>query len=185
MVNRSQSQSLSPSLSLSQELSSAHLRKTSFSSHSSSSHSPSNSHSLSHSRSHSTLQSISRPNLSISMPGLSPGGSGSGERSVSSLEKEIMRLQEVLKEREAEITLLEESLKERDQGKSFVSSPEGSPVRSEANGAGNPEDALSPKTLHRFDHLRKSMEEAVVHPSENSSTFSDDESLERLNELML
>ncbi|KAF9013938.1 kinesin domain-containing protein [Cyathus striatus] len=145
---RSQSQSQS----LSQELSSAHLRKTSFSSQgTSSSHSPSNSHS--------TLHSVSsRPNLSVSLPGISPGYSN--ERSVSSLEKEIMRLQEVLKEREAEISVLEASLMESQNDK--LNPP---PVAGD-----NPES--TPAT--NGDVL------------ENGSTNSDpDESLERLNELML
>ena len=39
-------------------------------------------------------------------------GVNPNERSVVSLEQEIMRLQEVLKEREAEITVLETSLRE-------------------------------------------------------------------------
>lgn len=100
--------SLSQSQSLSQELSSANSRKPSFSSsHGSNSpisHSPSGSFS-------------SRPALSISVPhsaGLLNGvGSsvGSSGKSAASLEKEIMRLQDVLKERENEIALLEESLK--------------------------------------------------------------------------
>lgn len=103
--------SLSQSQSLSQELSLAKSRKPSFSSsHGSNSpisHSPSSSFS-------------SRPALSISVPhstsllnGASGvGGSISGNgKSAASLEKEIMRLQDVLKERENEIAVLEESLK--------------------------------------------------------------------------
>jgi hypothetical protein len=43
--------------------------------------------------------------------GVSAGGSG---KSAANLEREIMRLQDVLKEREAEIALLEESLKASD-----------------------------------------------------------------------
>jgi kinesin family protein 4/21/27 len=39
------------------------------------------------------------------------GSAGGNGKSAASLEKEIMRLQDVLKEREAEIALLEESLK--------------------------------------------------------------------------
>jgi hypothetical protein len=39
------------------------------------------------------------------------GSTGGNGKSAASLEKEIMRLQDVLKEREAEIALLEESLK--------------------------------------------------------------------------
>ncbi|PPQ98823.1 hypothetical protein CVT24_003377 [Panaeolus cyanescens] len=173
--------SLSQSQSLSQELSSAHLRKASFSSHgTSSSHSPSSSHSGSHSLS--TLQSFGhRPNLSISMPSLSPVAH---ERSVSSLEKEIMRLQEVLKEREAEITVLEDSLKEIQQEK--LASGE-TPFSEIGTVSSTADITLSPKTLHQFDSIRKTMENGTgaVNGSESASSFSDDESLERLNELML
>uniref|UniRef100_A0A8H7Y0Q3 Kinesin motor domain-containing protein n=1 Tax=Psilocybe cubensis TaxID=181762 RepID=A0A8H7Y0Q3_PSICU len=171
--------SLSQSQSLSQELSSAHLRKASFSSHgTSSSHSPSNSHSLSVSN----LQSINlRPSLSISMPSLST----QNERSVSSLEKEIMRLQEVLKEREAEITLLEESLKEIQQAEKPIAEVAGeSQSAAELNGI-NPAFTLSPKTLNRFDHIRKTMESVHAHDGLNEAGTSEGDSLERLNELML
>ncbi|PPQ93251.1 hypothetical protein CVT25_015249 [Psilocybe cyanescens] len=170
--------SLSQSQLLSQELSSAHLRKASFSSHgTSSSHSPSNSHS--HSLS---LQSMSlRPSLSISMPSLS----SQNERSVSSLEKEIMRLQEVLKEREAEITLLEESLKEIQQPeKPCLEAADESQSAAELNGV-NPAFTLSPKTLNRFDHIRKTMESVQAHSGLSETGSSEEDSLERLNELML
>ena len=159
-----------------------HSRKASLSSHGTSSgHSPSNS-------THNLLLA-SRPNLSISLP--SPG-SHNNERSVSSLEKEIMRLQEVLKEREAEITELEASLKEsqraRDSG-----SPDQDKTLLHVNGVngfdastvnGSKSAALSPRTLDQFDHIRKSMENGHT-PEGPSSVMSDDESLERLNELML
>ena len=159
-----------------------HLRKASFSSHGSS-HSPSSSHHsipLSASGLH-----VSRPSLSVSMPSLSP----SYERSVASLEKEIMRLQEVLKEREAEISMLEESLKE-----SQTKPVNGTAiVEAETNGVNgassvHPEAALSPKTLHQFDNIRKTMENGINGHStqtETGSSLSEDESLDRLNELML
>jgi kinesin family protein 4/21/27 len=122
------------------------------------------------------------------MPTLSPPN----ERSVSSLEQEIMRLQEVLKDREAEITLLEESLKESQENQvkilNGVEGDEGQPTTTEVNGLSvNPDAALSPKTLNRFDHIRKTMENGTSHSAqtETSSSFSEDESLERLNELML
>ena len=121
-----------------------------------------------------------KPNLSISMPSLSV----QNERSVSSLEKEIMRLQEVLKEREAEISVLEVSLKEVQQEKS-LSTPiiEVQEAGASVNVA---ESTLSPKTLNRFDHIRKTMENAnVTGSTENGSSYSDGDSLERLNELML
>ncbi|KAJ7633003.1 kinesin [Roridomyces roridus] len=190
--------SLSQSQSLSQELSSVHSRKTSFST--SSSHSPSNSL-------HSSpfLSAHPRPNLSISLPTSvsSPSLMHPNERSVSSLEKEIMRLQEVLKEREAEIAILEDSLKE---SKAAPPEPNGAlmsrkpadpitpPITGGVNGNANPMH-LSPKTISQFDTIRRSMShEPMPTPSADSesdvngsaSVFSDhDESLERLNELML
>ncbi|KAG6814559.1 hypothetical protein H0H92_000087 [Tricholoma furcatifolium] len=186
--------SLSQSQSLSQELSSVHSRKTSLSSHgTSSSHSPSNSHSHA-----SSYFSGVRPNLSISLPSPSPSPVNGSERSVSSLEKEIMRLQEVLKEREAEITVLEESLKESREEKVVLSSSmrvieeQPSNLDGKINGAAAAA-TLSPKTLNQFDHIRKTMENG--HGYAHTDTGSDinsvsvlseaDESLERLNELML
>src|SRR6267378_3104756 len=90
--------SLSQSQSLSQELSSAKSHKSSFS----------NSHGSNSPISYSPPGSLSfQPSLSISIPHPAnllndPGGVGNG-KSAASLEKEIMRLQDVLKEREAEI----------------------------------------------------------------------------------
>jgi kinesin family protein 4/21/27 len=108
------------------------------------------------------------------------------ERSIPSLEQEIMRLQEVLKDREREISLLEESLKESQQDKQ----------PSSAGSDSNPDDVcevdeeplitdamLSPKTLNQFDHIRKTMEGANGHTV--YAEIPEDESLERLNELML
>ncbi|KAK0482548.1 kinesin domain-containing protein [Armillaria novae-zelandiae] len=193
------SRSQSQSQSLSQELSSVHSRKTSFSSLSSHSHS----HSRSNSNSTSTLNSLlqsSRPNLSISVPN---GVSNHAERSVSSLEMEIMRLQDVLKERESEISVLENSLKQSRDDQSAASSPAlatpadeiSETLSTKVNGT-SPSIHLSPKTMGHFDHIRRSMENANGHSivdlpdSESerngSSVISEsDESLERLNELML
>ncbi|KAF9469234.1 kinesin [Collybia nuda] len=186
--------SLSQSQSLSQELSSVHSRKTSFSSHgTSSSHSPSNSHS--HSTSTLSHMLNSRPNLSISLPSPFPGTPN--ERSVGSLEKEIMRLQEVLKEREAEITILEESLKESQEEKIATTPPVLEPPPKTNGQVPHNHTTLSPKTLNQFDHLRKSMENGNLNGNghanyqesveiNGSSVYSDaDESLERFNELML
>ncbi|KAJ7461530.1 kinesin [Mycena latifolia] len=189
--------SLSQSQSLSQELSSVHSRKTSFST-SSSSHSPSNSHSSPF------LAPYPRPNLSISLPNSASSPVNPNERSVHSLEKEIMRLQEVLKDREAEIVVLEGSLKESKTAATngvgvahSVPSPPAKdpitpPTTAGVNGNANPLH-LSPKTISQFDNIRRSMshEPASVTDSESelnggSSVFSEqDESLERLNELML
>ncbi|KAJ7256457.1 hypothetical protein B0H12DRAFT_509620 [Mycena haematopus] len=193
--------SLSQSQSLSQELSSVHSRKTSFST-SSGSHSPSNSHSAPF------LSPHLRPNLSISLPNAIASPVLSNERSVHSLEKEIMRLQEVLKEREAEIAVLESSLKESKpvvNGVDHVmptstskhTDPMTPPATAGVNGHASPVH-LSPKTISQFDNIRRSMSHEPPHkPSHSvtdsesdlngeSSVFSDpDESLERLNELML
>ncbi|PFH54245.1 hypothetical protein AMATHDRAFT_135365 [Amanita thiersii Skay4041] len=181
--------SLSQSQSLSQELSSAHSRKTSFSSHTSS-HSPSSSHS------YVTIHSApaARPDLSIVL-NHSPI-IHSQERSALSLEKEIMRLQEVLKDREAEIAILEKSLKELQNEKSSkpADGADGSkvaPIINGTNGVGcdfsKSETHLSPKTLNRFDNLRSSLING--HESHDDSGrekgIDADESLERLNELML
>lgn len=193
-VESLRARSLSQSLSLSQELSSAHSRKTSFSSSqgTGSLHSPSGSQSTTYgSGNH------SRANLSISLP------SNGTERSVPSLEKEIMRLQEVLRERESEITILEESLKEaHDRSDSATSeSPETKPRTLDVdlpiiNGAHHDrQDSahLSPKTLGQFDSIRKSIDfrNGFAHIENGDSEVTDaviaerDESLARLNELML
>lgn len=103
-----------------------------------------------------------------------------------------MRLQEVLKEREAEITLLEESLKERDEGLAVAPVvlnivENGAP---RVNGfSTTPDTALSPKTLNQFDHIRRGIENGNGASDEVDSemigTSGPDESLVRLNELML
>ncbi|KAL1744355.1 kinesin [Schizophyllum fasciatum] len=192
-VESLRARSLSQSLSLSQELSSAHSRKTSFSSQgTSSAHSPSNSQSMTYgSGNH------SRPNLSISL-------SSNGERSVSSMEKEIMRLQEVLREREMEISALEESLKEAQDKSDMTSSEltEGKPRKIDVdlpiivNGTSHENSDsvhLSPKTLGQFDSIRKSIDLRDGVPARDSDSdgataamiAERDESLARLNELML
>ncbi|KAJ4478498.1 kinesin domain-containing protein [Lentinula aciculospora] len=186
------SRSLSQSQSLSQELSSARSRKHSSSSHgTASSHSPSNSHSATMSP---------RPNLSISLPNgimnIAPA-----ERSAVSLEKEIMRLQEVLKEREAEISTLELSLLKATQTESSASSTSDRlrDLKLELlNGHDDeaaPESFLSPQTINKFEHIRRSMQfhgENGNSPREHDSISASDsivsdtdESLDRLNELML
>ncbi|KAL0946833.1 hypothetical protein HGRIS_013002 [Hohenbuehelia grisea] len=176
------SRSLSQSQSLSQELSSARSRKASFSSHGTGS-----SHSPSHSLSTYTSMVGSRPNTAASLP-------GNPERSVASLENEIMRLQDVLKEREAEIGVLETSLRNHKQ-KTQVASPTSSstdsrPSTPEANGNHPISSYLSPKTIGQFEHIRRSMEhhgrDHLENGSEQASSVSEaDDSLDRLNELML
>ncbi|KAA1469366.1 kinesin-domain-containing protein [Dentipellis sp. KUC8613] len=162
------SRSLSQSQSLSQELSLARSRKTSMSSYGTSSptHSPGH----------------SRPNLSISLPAVNINPS---ERSVTSLEKEIMRLQDVLKEREQEIAHLEISLKEK--GTSVSTLPSTPELEAEhvngLNGEPSPGVFLSPKTMGRFDDIKTVLENG--HGRTDSLTNSEpDESLQRLNDLM-
>ncbi|KAJ2989604.1 hypothetical protein NUW54_g8731 [Trametes sanguinea] len=157
------SRSLSQSVSLSQELSSARSRKASTSSHGTSS-------SISQSPGH------SRPNLSISLPSVAVSPT---ERSVASYEEEIMRLQDVLKEREAEIAALEIRVKNETNGYGDSLAAELQRSPSETNG--NEFVHLSPKTINHFSEIRKSLD---LHHA-NQYTVSDvDESLVRLNELM-
>ncbi|KAF8447796.1 hypothetical protein L210DRAFT_3501334 [Boletus edulis BED1] len=163
---RSLSHSLSPSLSLSQELSSARSRKMSNSSHGTSS-------SVSH--------SPSPPNFTFSISHHNGNITPTEQRSASSMEKEIMRLQEVLKEREAEISALEATLGEKEQADA-VSSP--------TEVTKGPEDQtmhLSPTTIQKFNAIRKSMQLHGVSPAVNdlNADADVDESLDRLNELML
>ncbi|KIK91754.1 hypothetical protein PAXRUDRAFT_830557 [Paxillus rubicundulus Ve08.2h10] len=166
---RSLSQSLSLSVSLSQELSSVRSRKTSGSSHGTSSSVPN-----SPSR---------RLNLLSSTNG---NATPTEQRSASSMEKEIMRLQEVLKEREAEISALEARLEGKERA-------EQSPI---ANGTPKPSEVedlamhLSPTTMEKFNAVCKSMEihHGVSPVADSASAGADadvDESLDRLNELML
>jgi kinesin family protein 4/21/27 len=160
------SRSLSQSVSLSQELSSARSRKTSFSSHGTSS----------------PTRSPHRPNLSISLPSLSVS---SHERSAASLEKEIMRLQDVLKEREQEIAHLEISLKERE---TVDPTP---PILQEVTGPhavdniDNPSVLMSPRTINQFDEIKSALQQGPgPDGADVMSNPETDESLDRLNELM-
>ncbi|KAG6335027.1 hypothetical protein ID866_4053 [Astraeus odoratus] len=111
------------------------------------------------------------------------GSTPTEQRSVVSMEREIMRLQEVLKEREAEINALEASLKVKDQASAEVP-----PVAVQlSNDVEDPSTHLSPTTAEKFQAVRKSMELYGVTPLPNgeSSDTEVDESLDRLNELML
>lgn len=96
-----------------------------------------------------------------------------------------MRLQEVLKERETEIMTLEVSLRQSQAGlgkaEALTSPPEDQDVV--LNNIG-----LSPKTLNHFDHIKQSMVNGngnIANSDHGSSHSESDESLERLNELML
>jgi kinesin family protein 4/21/27 len=162
-------QSLPQSLSLSQEFSSVRSREASISSHGSSS-------SVSHSPSH-------RPNLSISLSNITGVTTPTDQRSAVSMEKEIMRLQEVLREREAEISTLESSLKEKEQAAPTLIESH-APQSTEADELTH----LSPKTIQKFDAVRKSMRlhHDLIPDVDSDAPDNDvDESLDRLNELML
>ncbi|KAF8275271.1 hypothetical protein EI94DRAFT_1793880 [Lactarius quietus] len=118
---------------------SARSRKASFSSHGTSS----------------PAQSPHRPNLSISLPALNVAPN---ERSAASLEKEIMRLQDVLKEREQEIAHLEISLKEK--------------------------EAITPRHQICEKRLIKTVLQNGSDAADVTANSESDESLDRLNELM-
>ena len=166
------SRSLSQSQSLSQELTSARSRNASTSSHGTN-------NSISNGS-----PSRSRPNLSISLSNSNFAVINPQERSVTSLEQEILRLQEVLHQREAEITILETSLRER-----AGQAPSPLPMTEERNleGAQGLESYLSPQTTGKFEEIRKNltMQNGYPEPSESSMSDEADASLQRLNELML
>lgn len=177
-LNTDVCRSLSQSLSLSQELSSARSRNTSFSSHGASS-------SISHSplSAHSPSPSYSRPNLSISLPGTL--NISSGERSVTSLQKEVMRLQEVLKEREAEISALESSMDALRNGAETTETVNGyhHAETPKAESGGSP----SMKRTHVSSPSVSANSEASNGASDSGTDKSSDadKSIVRLNELML
>lgn len=133
------------------------------------------------------MTSALRPNLSISLPSLTVSPH---ERSVPSLEKEIMRLQDVLREREQEIAHLEISLKEKNGASVAASSdsmsaptvPSTPDEASESvNGDGNAV-FLSPKTMSHFDEIKSSMK--IGSDLDSVSASEAEETMERLNELM-
>jgi hypothetical protein len=107
-----------------------------------------------------------------------------------------MRLQEVLKEREAEISALEASVAQSNMtnqnSATVISNGEATPSTDSADANGgdvfDPSLALSPKTKESFRVLRHSMEvgpNGHSSPSDTGSGSDTDESLARLNELML
>jgi len=99
-----------------------------------------------------------------------------------------MRLQEVLKDREAEITILETSLNET-QGNAPVIPTPMSPVLEDGDPFANDKVEIPDVrlTTSRFDHIRKAMENGHINSETGSEVASSDavEPLERLNELML
>ncbi|KAG0694330.1 kinesin [Suillus ampliporus] len=105
------------------------------------------------------------------------------QRSAVSMEKEIMRLQEVLREREAEISALEFSLKEKEKPTPTLSEPHALQYTEVDNST-----HLSPKTIQKFDAVRESMRlhhGLIPHVNGDAPDNDVDESLDRLNELML
>lgn len=158
------SRSLSQSVSLSQELSSARSRKASFSSHGTSS----------------PAQSPHRPTLSISLPALTVSPN---ERSAASLEKEIMRLQDVLKEREQEIAHLEISLKEKEARTLSTLNLQETASPHTADDVDSPSTFLSPRTVNHFDEIKTVLQNGSDGADVMANSESD-ESLDRLNELM-
>lgn len=164
--------SLSQSQSLSQELSSARLSKHSLNGRPDSLTMPNSARLSTISRSTSYSQLLDSPN---------------SERSVASLEKEIMRLQEVLKEREAEIGTLEESLKGKATGVSSLVQdiPPIPEVDDAENEISDPSlSELSPTTLQQFKDLRRLSKRLSLQKLPELTT-SPSETLDRLNELML
>ena len=101
-----------------------------------------------------------------------------------------MRLQDVLKEREQEIAALEISLKEKESVSSSSTVSVSLPLTPEVdaedhvNGRTSPTSYLTPQTMHQFDELKSSVQ--ITHGRSDSVTTSEaDETLERLNELMM
>jgi kinesin family protein 4/21/27 len=178
---RSQSQQ-SQSQLLSQELSSARTPKHSLTS--ANGVSPGSPASSVDGRSHTPKLSLLAP-VSVQQPS-SPEDRG---RSVQSLEKEIMRLQEVLKEREAEIGVLEGSLKEMNQSQhkqratslTLNGTSKNTDDDDDVPHAKNSGGRLSPTTMKRFARIRSSL---II---ENPPRFPDEptpEAVDRLDELM-
>lgn len=92
-----------------------------------------------------------------------------------------MRLQEVLKEREAEISALEVTLREKEQAGAAL------PPTEMAKGPEDHTMHLSPTTIQKFNAIRKSMQlHGVSSAVDDLNADADvDESLDGLNELML
>lgn len=91
-----------------------------------------------------------------------------------------MRLQEVLREREAEISALESSLKEKEQSTT-------SPAEHQVPEADH-STHLSPLTIEKFNAVRTSMRlhHDLLPQADSDAPDGDvDESLDKLNELML
>lgn len=171
--------SLSQSQSLSQELSSARTPKHSLTASSLSGFTPG---SLSSSTGATTPKLSLLASSSVSSAPQTPADERG--RSVQSLEKEIMRLQEVLKEREAEIGVLESSLKELKRPQKMNEAEEGEEDANVATSSGQSDGKLSPTIMTRFARLRQSL--IIENPPKfpDSDAPEDSETLNRLDELM-
>jgi hypothetical protein len=93
-----------------------------------------------------------------------------------------MRLQEVLREREAEISSLEESLKDMVVEQNNRSAP--SQEIPKVNGIHVEDAVFSPTTTQKIVDTRKAVEKRHL-VSESISGSEADDSLDRFNELML
>ena len=91
-----------------------------------------------------------------------------------------MRLQDVIKEREAEIAVLETTLKEKSDDV-LVAPKTSEPMKDAPHTNGDSGIYLSPKTMSQFSEIRKSLD---LHHSSHYTDSDVDESLVRLNELM-
>ena len=174
--------SLSQSQSLSQELSSARTPKLSLTANPNGLGSP-------------QTPGPATPKLSLlvppstnGIPSPSPGTPIDG-RTVQSLEKEIMRLQEVLKERESEIGVLETTLKElknpppKKTVLHDVEEDDEEQMLELSSQSGMEGGKLSPATLGKFAKLRRSL--IIEHPPRfDNEPSAESETLDRLNELM-
>ena len=173
--------SLSQSQSLSQELSSARTPKHSLTANPTGLGSP--------------QMSTQVPKLSLLVPPSTNGilnpapGTPTDRRTVQSLEKEIMRLQEVLNERETEIGALETTLKDlrnpppKVTALHDVEEDDEEQVLEMSSQSGVESGKLSPATLGKFAKLRRSL--IVEHPPRfDDGPSAESETLDRLNELM-
>jgi predicted nuclease with TOPRIM domain len=174
--------SLSPSQSLSQELSSARTPKLSLTGNPNGLGSP-------------QIGSATTPKLSLLVPPSTSGtltpspSTPTDGRTVQSLEKEIMRLQEVLKERETEIGALETTLKElknpapKKTALHDVEENDEEEMLEMSSQSGVERGKLSPTTLGKFAKLRRSL--IIEHPPRfDDGPSAESETLDRLNELM-
>ncbi|KAG8907187.1 hypothetical protein FRB99_005159 [Tulasnella sp. 403] len=137
-------------------------------------------------------ESLLSPTLPKSPMRMSLQLPGEKKRSVESLEKEIMRLQEVLKEREEEISVLEKSLDTFERSRSSranTPSRKASPdvLKEEDEPAEGAEDQATPIAVEKEKRESSSTGRGNIDPTFDSDVGvppEGDDSLTRLNELM-